>query len=166
MQHRLVLDVWDSSGTSVVPKEQMKAVLHRNAGEARGFAVEEVEKPVPRDDEVLVAVRAAAVNILDRYLLPGRVSAMLGRRAPARLGRDIAGVVESVGSKVTRVKPGDEVFGLARGAFAEYVTTREGSVALKPPNVSFAQAAGAGVAAVTALQALRKAGRLQSGEKV
>lgn len=144
----------------------MKAVLYRNAGAVRGFAIEEVEKPVPADDEVLVAVHAAAVNILDRYLLPGRVSAALGRRAPTRLGRDIAGVVESVGRSVTRAKPGDEVFGLARGGFAEYVATREASVAVKPPNVSFAQAAGAGVAGLTALQAVRKAGRLESGEKV
>jgi NADPH:quinone reductase-like Zn-dependent oxidoreductase len=143
----------------------MKAIVYRGAA-GGGFVVDQVEEPAANDDQVLVAVQAAAVNILDWYLAAGFVSKLLSRGKAVRVGRDFAGVVEAVGRNVTRVKPGDEVFGVARGAFAEYVTTTAELVALKPANVSFKQAAGAGVAGLTALQALRDAGKLERGQKV
>jgi NADPH:quinone reductase-like Zn-dependent oxidoreductase len=128
--------------------------------------LEEVEKPLPAEGEVLVSVRAAGVNILDWYLFRGILSRLLARGKPRRIGRDVAGVVEAVGRNVTRFKPGDEVFGLARGAFAEYVCAAERMLAIKPARITFEQAAGIGVAGLTALQGLRRAGRIQPGEKV
>ena len=116
---------------------------------------------------MLVAVRAAAVNVLDWYFLGFRLMGLfLGFRKQKRIGRDIAGVVEGVGKNITRFKVGDEVFGVARGAFAEYVCTRERALAIKPRNVTFEQAAGVGVAGMTAMQGLRVAGRLQAGQRV
>lgn len=145
----------------------IKAIVYRDFGSTDCLKLEEIEKPAPADDEVLVAVRAAAVNILDWYFLGFRLMGLfLGLRKQKRIGRDIAGVVEAVGKSITRFKAGDEVFGIARGAFAEYVCTREAALAIKPGNVTFEQAAGVGVAGMTALQGLRVAGRLQAGQRV
>ena len=132
----------------------------------------DIEKPVPEDDQVLVRVRAAAVNPLDWHYLHGtpyvmRFSAGIGKPENPRLGVDYAGVVEAVGAKVTRFKPGDEVFGGRNGAFAEYVVAREDrSIVPKPANVTFEEAAAVPVAAITALQALRDKGQVQAGQKV
>jgi NADPH:quinone reductase-like Zn-dependent oxidoreductase len=152
--------------------ERMHAIVHRCYGDADVLRLEEVERPRLADDRVLVKVRAAGANPLDWHYLHGtpylmRLSAGFGAPNDARMGVDFSGTVEAVGAKVTRFKPGDEVFGGASGAFAEYVSVREeGSIAHKPPNVSFEQAGGVGVAAVTALQGLRDKGRLQRGQKV
>jgi NADPH:quinone reductase-like Zn-dependent oxidoreductase len=132
---------------------------------------EEIDKPVPKPDEVLIKVRAASVNPLDWRLMKGEprlLRLFFGLRKP-RLGRpgvDVAGEVEAVGTNVTQFKPGDEVFGACRGALAEYACTAESKIAIKPDNVTFEQAASADVAGLTALQGLRDKGKIQPGSKV
>src|SRR5207249_704873 len=135
--------------------------------------LENVEKPVPNDDQVLVRVHAASVNPYDWHFVEGTPKIMramgVGLRKPkdTRLGVDFAGTVEAVGKNVTQFKPGDEVFGGRGGAFGEYVCRRaEGAVALKPSNVTFEQAASVNIAGITALQALRDKGKVQPGQKV
>lgn len=134
--------------------------------------VERVEKPAPGDDEILVRVVAAGVNPLDYHFMRGspyvlRMMAGIGTPDDPRMGVDFAGIVEAVGSGVTRFEPGDAVFGGAAGAFAEYlVIGKDKAVTRMPGNVSFAQAAGVGIAGVTALQALRDKGQLENGQKV
>jgi NADPH:quinone reductase-like Zn-dependent oxidoreductase len=141
----------------------MKAVVFQRSTGV--FEIDEVQTPTPADGEVLVAVHAAGVNVMDWYLRRG-FRLMPGRPQATRIGRDLSGIVEAVGRNVTRVKPGDQVFGVARGSFAEYVTTSETLVAKRPASVTLVQAAGVGVAGLTALQGLRDAGQLQRGEKV
>lgn len=151
---------------------KMKAVMQRCYGSPEMLTVEEIARPVPADDELLVRVRAAAVNPLDWHSAAGwpyimRLGGGLGAPNDPRTGVDFAGTVESVGKQVTKFKPGDEVFGGRGGAFAEYVLVREDrAVTLKPANVTFEQAAAIPVAAVTALQALRDKARVQAGQKV
>jgi NADPH:quinone reductase-like Zn-dependent oxidoreductase len=147
----------------------MKAVVYHDFGSADCLTVEEIDKPSPGDGEVLVATRAAGVNMLDWYFVRGGPFVLrlaLGVRKQKRLGVDVAGMVEAVGPNVSRFKPGDEVFGSARGAFAEYACTPETALAIKPRNASFEQAASIAVAGVTALQGLRDHGRLRPGHKV
>jgi NADPH:quinone reductase-like Zn-dependent oxidoreductase len=149
----------------------MKAVVYRCYGPPEVARLEEVARPAIPDDRMLVAVKAASVNPLDWHYLRGepyimRMSAGFGAPKDIRLGVDFAGVVESVGAKVTHFKPGDEVFGTAAGAFGEYVAAREDRVASKPASVGFDQAAAVPVAAITALQALRDQGKLRPGQKV
>ncbi|MGI9248255.1 MAG: NAD(P)-dependent alcohol dehydrogenase [Woeseiaceae bacterium] len=150
----------------------MKAVVYRCYGSPEVLEYVDVEKPVPLDDEVLVKVHAASVNPLDWHYMRGspylmRLGSGLGAPNDSSMGVDFAGVVESVGSNVTRFKPGDEVFGRRSGAFAEYVTVRESrALAMKPADVTFEQAASAPIAAITALQALRDKGKLKAGQKV
>ena len=119
----------------------------------------------------MIEVRAASVNPLDWHFLRGTpyfVRIMTGLRKPKdkRLGVDVASQVEAVGRNVTQFKPGDEVFGSCRGAFAEYACTSESALVIKPDNVTFEQAASAPVAAFTALQGLRDKGQIQLGQKV
>jgi NADPH:quinone reductase-like Zn-dependent oxidoreductase len=149
----------------------MKAILYHNYGSPDVLKCEEVEKPTPADDEVLIKVRAASVNPLDWRLIKGKPHSgrlFFGLRRPKdkRPGRDVAGRVEAVGRNVTQFKPGDEVFGAGRGAFAEYVCAPESALAMKPANVTFEQAASVPVAGLTALQALRDKGRIRPGQKV
>jgi NADPH:quinone reductase-like Zn-dependent oxidoreductase len=131
-----------------------------------------VEKPVPKDNEVLIKVHAASVNAGDWHLLradPFFIRLMCGLRKPKNqiLGWDVAGRVESVGAKVTQFKPGDAVFGTCEsGGFAEFVCTPENTLAPKPANLSFEEAAAVPVAALTALQGLRKRGGIQPRQKV
>jgi len=152
--------------------ELMKAVVYRCYGSPDVLQLEEVEKPTPADDEVLVKIHAAAVNPLDWHYMRGspyfmRLGSGLGAPDNARMGVDFAGTVEAVGSNVVRFKRGDEVFGGRTGAFAEYVTVREGrALVLKPANMTFAQAASVPIAGLTALQALRDHGKLEPGQKV
>jgi NADPH:quinone reductase-like Zn-dependent oxidoreductase len=133
---------------------------------------EDVPKPTPADDEVLVRVRAASVNPLDWHYVEGtpylvRIDRGFGKPEDPRLGVDFAGTVEAVGKGVRRFKPGDEVFGGKLGAFAEYLTVREErAIALKPANVTFEQAAAVPIAALTALQGLRDKGHVRAGQKV
>lgn len=153
------------------PTHPVKAIVYCDYGLADRLKLEDIEKPIPEAGQILVKVRAAAANPLDWHYLRGtpyvmRLGAGLRRPSEIRLGVDYSGVVESVGAGVTRFKPGDEVFGARTGAFGEYIAAKsDGSVVLKPPNISFEQAASVPVAAVTALQALR-AGGVGPGTKV
>ncbi|HEY0339432.1 MAG TPA: NAD(P)-dependent alcohol dehydrogenase, partial [Steroidobacteraceae bacterium] len=151
----------------------MQAIVYRCYGGPEVAKLENVAKPAPADGRILVKVHAASVNPLDWHYMRGKPYIMrlagtgFGVPQDTRLGVDFAGTVEAVGNNVQRFKPGDEVFGAADGSFAEYVTVRaEGSVVLKPANMTFEQAAAAPVAAVTALQALRDKGMVQAGQKV
>jgi len=150
----------------------MKAIVHRCYGSPDVIRLEEVPKPTAKDDEILVRVHAASVNPLDWHYLEGtpymvRIDGGFGKPHNPRLGVDFAGTVEAVGKSVTRFKPGDEVFGGKFGALAEYVAVAENrAVALKPGNVSDAQAAAVAIAGITALQALRDRGHIRAGQNV
>jgi NADPH:quinone reductase-like Zn-dependent oxidoreductase len=149
----------------------VKAIVYRRYGSPDVLQCENLETPVPGDGEVLVRVRAASVNPYDCHFLRGepyfgRVITGLRKPKNPRLGADVAGEVERVGRNVTQFKPGDEVFGACRGAFAEYATGPERALAAKPRNMTFEQAAAVPVAALTALQALRDKGRIHAGQKV
>ena len=152
--------------------ETMRAAIYRCYGSPDVVEVANVDKPVPGASEMLIRVSAAGVNPYDWHHMRGspyimRLGTGIGGPAEIRLGRDFAGTVEAVGENVSRFAPGDAVFGGAAGAFAEYVVVREdGPVARKPRNVSFAQAAAVPIAALTALQALRDHGQLESGQRV
>lgn len=152
--------------------ERMQAVVYACYGTADVLRLTELARPVPTEDEVLVKVHAAAVNPLDWHYMSGtpyimRLSSGLGAPRDSRMGVDFAGTVVAVGRDVTRFKPGDEVFGGRNGAFAEYVTVREDrSLALKPVELSFEEAAAIPIAAITALQGLRDKGRIKPGAKV
>jgi NADPH:quinone reductase-like Zn-dependent oxidoreductase len=149
----------------------MRAVLYRRYGPTDVLALEEIEKPLPSEDEVLIKVRAASVNPYDWHFMRGepyplRLMAGLRRPKNSRLGADVAGEVEAVGKNIARLKPGDAVFGMCQGSFAEYACGSEPRLAIKPGNVTFEQAASVGIAALTALQALRDKGNIQPGYQV
>ncbi len=150
----------------------MKAIVYRCYGSPDILELADVEKPEPADDEVLVKVHAAAVNPYDWHFMRGspyfmRLGTGIGAPTETRLGADFAGIVEAVGSNVTRYKPGDPVFGGATGAFGDYVTVREaGGMVSIPSGVTFEQAAAVPIAGLTALQALRDHGQLKPGQKV
>jgi NADPH:quinone reductase-like Zn-dependent oxidoreductase len=152
--------------------QSMQAMVYRCYGSPDVVKLEQVPKPIPADDGLLVKVRAASVNPLDWHYMRGKPYIMrpasgVGVPSDIRLGVDFAGTVEAVGKSVTRFKPGDEVFGAENGSFAEYLTVKATDfVALKPANLTFEQAAAVPVAAVTALQALRDKGHIQAGQKV
>ncbi len=146
----------------------MKAIAHTEFGSADVLQLTEVEKPIPKEDQVLIAVRAASINPLDWRLIRGEpriLRLFLGRKRKIP-GRDVAGVVEAVGRKVTQLEPGDKVFGTCSGALAEYACASASAVVTKPANLTFEQAASVGVAGLTALQGLRDKGRIQAGQKV
>jgi len=166
---------WTSTndcGRTATPKNPMKAITYCDYGLAN-LKLEEIEKPIPNDDQILVKVRAASVNPYDWHFIEGTPKIMrmmgVGLRKPkdTRLGVDFAGTVEAVGKNVTQFKPGDDVFGGKGGAFAEYVCRRaDGAVALKPANITFEEAASVNIAGITALQGLRDKGKVQPGQKV
>ena len=148
----------------------MKAILRDKYGPPDVVDLQEVEQPELADDGVLVRVRACSVNQVDWYEVTGTpwiARPMTGVRRPkSRLtGHDFAGTVEAVGKDVTDLQPGDDVFGLSAGSFAEFVCVQRG-VGRKPANVTFQEAAAVPVAALTALQGLRDHGKLQPGQKV
>jgi len=149
--------------------ERMKAIKFCEYGPPDVLRLEEIEKPVPKDNELLVKVRAASLNFIDAGLVrgPSVLRLMSGLRKPkfTGFGRDFAGVVEAVGKDVTEFKSGDEVFGVKWGAIAEYVCARKDRVALKPANITFEQAGAVGLAGLTALQGLQK-GKIHAGQKV
>ncbi|HEU5238074.1 MAG TPA: NAD(P)-dependent alcohol dehydrogenase [Pyrinomonadaceae bacterium] len=163
----------DCERYAATPGNPMKAVVYCDYG-VPNLKLQEIEKPTPADDQLLVKVRAASVNPLDWHFIEGtpyiaRFFFGMGARKPkeTRLGVDFAGTVETVGKNVTKFKPGDEVFGGRDGAFADYVCVREArAVALKPANITFEQAASVPIAGITALQALRDKGQVQAGQKV
>src|SRR6266699_475117 len=162
----------DCDHKTAAPKNPMKAITYCDYGIAN-LKLEEVEKPTPADDQLLVRVRAASVNPYDWHFVEGTPKIMrlmgVGLRKPkdTRLGVDFAGTVEAVGKNVTQFKPGDDVFGGRGGAFAEYVCPRAyRAVAIKPANITFEQAASVNIAGITALQALRDKGNVQPWQKV
>ena len=149
----------------------MKAIVCREYGPPEVLRCEEIDAPTAKPGEVLVRVHAASVNPVDWHFMRGSplmLRAMVGWSRPkdTRVGVDLAGTVEAVGAKVIDFKPGDEVFGVSRGACAEYVCVGEGTLALKPANVTFEQAAAVPLAGMTALQGLRDRGRMQPGQTV
>jgi NADPH:quinone reductase-like Zn-dependent oxidoreductase len=149
----------------------MKAAVYTRYGPPDAIQITDVEKPVPKDNEVLLKVRAASVNPLDAGLMKGKPHSFrifFGLRKPrlTRPGVDVAGQVEAVGRNVMQFKPGDEVFGMCKGAFAEYACAPESGLSIKPANLTFEQAASAPVAALTALQGLRDKGHIHPGQKV
>src|SRR4051812_17175575 len=151
----------------------MKAMVYYESGSPDVIQCAEVDKPVPGDKQVLLKVRAAGLNPLDAHLMKGvpRLFKMIfklpvpSKDKQGQLGRDVAGVVEAVGKNVTQFKPGDEVFGLCRGALAEYAVASERALVMKPPSISFEQAASLPIAGLTALQGLHE-GKIQPGQKV
>ena len=167
----------------------MKAIVYHSYGSPDVLRCEEIDKPSVGDSQVLIRVRAAGVNPLDAGELKGvpyLARVILGVRKPeksrpGRPGVDVAGEVEAVGMNVTLFRPGDKVFGVCindpkasgvkvwfhdEGAFAECVCAPESTLAIKPENITFEQAAPVGVAALTALQGLRDHGHIQPGYKV
>src|SRR5271165_2142 len=164
----------------------MKAAVYTRYGPPDVVQIVDVEMPVPKDNEVLIKVRAASLNPIDGGLMKGNpysARILFGLRKPkdTRPGRDVAGQVEAVGRNVTQFKPGDEVFGSCisdphdsgaevwihcQGAFAEYVCAPVSTLVMKPDNVTFEQAASVPLAALTALQGLRDKGQIQPGQKV
>ena len=155
-------------------EKSMKAIVYQNFGSPDVLECQDIEKPTPADDEVLIKVRAASVNPLDWKLMkrgPLIVRLLLGLGKPKlkRPGVDVAGEVEAVGKNVAQFKPGDQVFGTCAGAFAEYAVSRsarglKSALAIKPDALTYEQAASAPVAALTALQGLRDKGRIQPGQ--
>ena len=153
----------------------MKAVVYRKYGSPDVLEYRDADKPVPKDDEVLIKIEAAALNAFDWHLMRGkpfvaRMSGGLFKPKNAILGEDVAGRVAAVGRRAGLFKPGDEVFGdlssCGSGGFAEYARAREGVLALKPAGLTFEQAAAVPMAALTALQGLRNKARIASGKKV
>src|SRR6267154_6638027 len=148
----------------------MKAIVYHNYGSPDVLKLEEIERPTPGDDEVLIKVRAASVNPLDsglsRHPFLRRILFAMSKSKVNRPGRDVAGQVEAVGSNVTQFKPGDAVFGLCAGAFAEFVCASQSALVMKPEKVSFEQAASLPLAGLTALQGLCDKGNIKPGQTI
>jgi NADPH:quinone reductase-like Zn-dependent oxidoreductase len=150
----------------------MQAVVQETYGDADVLHVTQIDTPTMGDAEVLVHVRAAGLDRGTWHLMTGRPYLMrimgFGLRGPKNRvpGLDVAGTVAAVGSKVTRFVVGDEVFGVSRGSFAEFAAAKEDKLALKPPSLTFEQAAVVPVSAITALQGLRDRGRIEADQKV
>ena len=154
---------------SAAPLHPTKAIRYCEYGSPDVAKLVQVEKPLPADNQVLIKVRAASINAFDAYVIRDSWISRLvfGLRKPkdTRLGRDVAGEVEAVGKSVTEFKPGDEVFGTVPGSLAEYAVSSGRGLVIKPPSVSFKDAASIPLAGMTALQGIR-AGKIQAGQKV
>jgi NADPH:quinone reductase-like Zn-dependent oxidoreductase len=148
----------------------MRAILHQRYGRPDVLELRDVDKPTIGDEQVLVRVHASSVNPVEWYGVSGPYFARIGngmrRPKDQTVGADLAGTVEAVGRNVKELQPGDEVFGVSGGSWAEYTIAREDRLAKKPSNLSFEEAAAVPVAAVTALQALRDKGHVKPGQKV
>jgi NADPH:quinone reductase-like Zn-dependent oxidoreductase len=149
----------------------MKAIVQHGYGSPDVLELEEVDRPVVEDDQVLVRVRAASVSIGDWHLMTGTpyvVRMVSGLRKPKNSvpGTGLAGTVEAVGESVNALRVGDEVFGWANGAFAEYACAKESNFLLRPANLTFEQAAAVGDSAITALKGLRDQGKVEPGQEV
>jgi NADPH:quinone reductase-like Zn-dependent oxidoreductase len=153
-------------------RKLMKAVVYTKYGPPDVLKIEEIEKPIPQDKQVLIKVHAASINSGDWRVMradPFFIRLMgMGLLKPkiTRLGSDVAGLVEAVGENVKQFRRGDEIFGCGEGSFAEYVLAKEANLALKPANRSFEETAAVPVAALTALQGIRSAGGIRPGQKV
>ncbi|HJQ20233.1 MAG TPA: NAD(P)-dependent alcohol dehydrogenase [Gemmatimonadaceae bacterium] len=147
----------------------MRAIVQEGYGSPDVLKLRDIDRPTVADDGVLIRVRAASVNAMDSHFVhsPRVLGAMMGvtRKWPVR-GVDVAGDVEAVGKNVTRFHIADAVYGFAHGSFADYATTAEGMLAMKPRNASYEQAAATPMAAITALQALRDFANVQPGQRV
>jgi NADPH:quinone reductase-like Zn-dependent oxidoreductase len=132
----------------------MKAAVYSKAGSGKVLEIQTTEQPIPKDNEVVIRVHAASVNPLD------------WRMKKQRPGVDVAGEIVAVGARVRQFKPGDAVFGICKGAFAEYACAPEARIVAKPESLSFDQAAAVPIAGLTALQGLRDKGHIQPGAKV
>lgn len=172
----LLIAYWTSTNecflNTSTPSNPMKAIRYCEYGSPDVVKLDYVEKPVPTDNQVLIKVRAASLNALDVYMIRdawlNRLIFGLRKPRDTRLGRDVAGQVEAVGKNPAaagQFKPGDEVFGICRGALAEYACPSERALVVKPANVTFEQAASIPLAGLTALQGLRN-GNIQAGQKV
>src|SRR5262245_11367755 len=164
-----------AGGTMVVSASEsarMKALVQEGSGSADVLHLREIAAPTITDDRVLVKVYAASVNAADYHIVHGaRIVRVIGKlfrklRPNSIRGVDVAGVVEAVGKNVTELRPGDEVFGMGTGTWAEYATGTERSLVPKPARLSFVEAGAIGVAALTALQGLRDHGHVQRGTRV
>jgi NADPH:quinone reductase-like Zn-dependent oxidoreductase len=161
-----------TSGRVATGRETMKAIVQDRYGGLETLEYKDIDRPAPKDDEVLVQVRAAGLDRGVWHLMAGlpyliRFIGFGVRRPKVRVrGMDVAGTVEAVGGDVTRFQPGDEVFGWADGSYAEYVSVPAGNLALKPANLSFEQAAIVPISGFAALQALRDVGQVQAGQRV
>src|SRR6266850_1123000 len=160
----------DCNRNTLTPTNPMKAIASCEYG-VDNLKLQEIEKPTPADNEILVRVRAASVNPVDGHTIRGSwlMRPMSGLRKPknTRFGTDFAGTIEAVGKDVTNFKSGDEVFGAKNGAVADYICVKaDRAVVMKPNNVTFEQAGSVAVAGLTALQGLRDKGRIQAGQKV
>ena len=150
----------------------MKAIVYRKYGSPDVLHLEEVEQPTPKDDEVLIKIHAASVNAYDWHFLTADIFLIrlmgggLFKPKDSRLGADVAGRIESIGRNIKQFQPGDEVYGMVKGGFAEYACAHESALCLKPVNTSFEEAAAIPMAAITALQGLRDEGQIQAGQRV
>jgi NADPH:quinone reductase-like Zn-dependent oxidoreductase len=161
-----------TSGRVATGRETMKAIVQDRYGGLETLEYKDIDRPAPKDDEVLVRVRAAGLDRGVWHLMAGlpyliRFIGFGVRRPRVRVrGMDVAGTVEAVGGEVTRFQPGDEVFGWADGSYAEYVSVPAGNLAGKPANLSFEQAAVVPISGFAALQALRDVGQVEAGQRV
>jgi NADPH:quinone reductase-like Zn-dependent oxidoreductase len=150
----------------------MKAIVYEKYGSPDVIQFKDMEKPTPKDDEVLIKIHAASVNAYDWHFLTADIFLIrlmgggLLKPKNTSLGADMAGRIETVGKSIKQFQPGDEVFGMVKGSFAEYACAPESSLALKPVHTSFDEAAAIPMAAITALQGLRDEGQIQAGQKV
>jgi NADPH:quinone reductase-like Zn-dependent oxidoreductase len=148
----------------------MKALVLKRYGGAKQLALADIPRPLPKPDEILVQVHAAGLNPVDNLIPKGTFKPVLEFELPATMGSDLAGVVVEVGSRVTRFKPGDEVFAsifdLGTGSLAEFAVVPEGAAALKPATLDFVQAASIPMVGLTSWQALVERARLAPGQKV
>ena len=160
----------DCNQLGATPTNSMKAITNCEYG-VDNLKLQEIEKPTPAHNEVLVKVRAASINPVDGHMIRGSwlMRPMSGMRKPTntRFGTDYAGIVEAAGKDVTNFKPGDEVFGAKNGAVADYICVKaDRAIVMKPNNITFEQAGSVAVAGLTALQGLRDMGKIQAGQKV
>jgi len=150
----------------------MKAIVYEKYGSPDVIQLKDIETPTPKDDEVLIKIHAASVNAYDWHFLTADIFLIrfmgggLLKPKNTRLGADMAGRIEAVGKNVKEFQPGDEVFGMVIGSFAEYVCAPENALALKPVQTSFNETAAIPMAAITALQGLRDEGQIRAGQKV
>jgi NADPH:quinone reductase-like Zn-dependent oxidoreductase len=147
----------------------MKAIVHYDFGSPDVLQYGDVEKPTPGDAQVLIRVRAASLNPFDLGLIQGKpylARLILGPGKQKRAGRDVAGEVEAVGRKVTKFRPGQAVFGCCVGSLAEYASASERTLAKKPDNLTFEEAASLPIAGLTALQSLCRRTKVKPGQKV